>query len=50
MGSARATRPRWLNGLGDDDAPYGKHLPLRAKDGLVITNGEVRLNWLRTTK
>ena len=36
----------WLNSLGDDDAPYGTRPPLHAKDGHVITNGEVRLNWL----
>jgi len=35
----------WLNGMGDDDEPYGHGI--KAADGHVITNGEVRRNWLR---
>jgi hypothetical protein len=35
----------WLNGLGDDDQPY---TGAKNRYGHVITNGEVRDNWLRS--
>lgn len=36
----------WLNGLGEDYEPFGTG---RTKvDGKIVTNGDVRRNWLRT--
>jgi hypothetical protein len=35
----------WLNSLGDDEAPYGSGGGVRI-NGHVVTNGEVRFNWL----
>jgi len=36
----------WLNGLGDDDEPYGSGTIMRS--GKVVTNGDVRRNWARS--
>lgn len=34
---------RWLNALGDDDGTYLSY----PRHGRIVTNGEVRLNWIR---
>lgn len=35
-------RAKWLNGLGEDDEPYF------TVHGKVVTNGDVRDNWLKS--